>query len=64
MLPVPRFEKMPNFTKNKKRVFQDEIVINLFNIHCELGSVLLLVKTVKKRGSTCSSFVVVAITYI
>jgi len=57
MLPKTRFENMPNLTINKNRVFQGEIVINFFNIHCELRSILLLVKTAKKIGGTCAYFV-------
>jgi len=56
MLPIPQYENMPNCIINKNRVFQGEIVINVFIIHCQLKSILLLVKTTKKLGGTCASF--------
>jgi len=48
MLPKPLFENKSNFTLNKNRVFQDEIVINFFHIHCELRSIIRL-------GGLCAS---------
>jgi len=49
--------KLAKFYYKKNRVFQGEIVINLFNIHDELRPILLLVKTAKKIGGTYAFFV-------
>jgi len=48
---------MLNFTINKNTLLQGEIVMNFFNIHCELRSILS-VKTEKKekRGYVCFFF--------
>jgi len=52
MLPIPLFilgENMHNSAITRNRVFQGEIIFNLFHIHCELRA-SLIVKTAKKRG--------------
>jgi len=41
---------MQTFTINKNRVFQGEINLTFFHIHCELRSILFLVKIAKKKG--------------
>jgi len=58
MLPLPLFLtliylrlKRAQFCYKQKYVFQGEKVLNFFfHVHCELRSILLLVKTAKKRG--------------
>jgi len=47
---------MHNFATKTNRVFQGEIIFSFFHIHCELRSILHLVKTAKKRGGQCASF--------
>jgi len=47
---------MPNFAAKTNLVMQAEIIVSFFHIHCELRSILLLVKTAKKRGRPCGSF--------
>jgi len=46
---------MPNFAIKTNLVIQAKIIVS-FHIHCELRSILLLVKTAKKRGGSCASF--------
>jgi len=50
ILTIPLFENMPNFTINKNCVFQGEIIFNFSHIHCELRSILLVLKQQRKRG--------------
>jgi len=48
------WRKHAQFCYKQKFVFQGEIILNFFHIHCELISILLLVKTAKRRrGCVC-----------
>jgi len=39
---------MPNFAVKTNLVIQAKLIVSFFHIHCELRSILLLVKTAKK----------------